>query len=60
MACQHRGCNCAKSPVTRGVKSFCSERCADVESTGKHEKACPCGHPGCKSGTSSTSSTKKR
>jgi hypothetical protein len=48
MACQHRGCNCPETPVTRAGKTYCSDRCADVESTGKHEKTCPCGHPHCR------------
>jgi hypothetical protein len=47
MACQHRGCNCPESSVTRASKKYCSDRCADVETTGKHEKKCPCGHPHC-------------
>src|SRR2546422_946280 len=47
MACQHRGCNCKESGTKRGGKEFCSNRCADIETTGKHDKSCPCGHPGC-------------
>ena len=47
MNCQHRGCNCLETSVERGGKSFCSERCAEIETTGRHEARCPCGHPGC-------------
>ena len=54
MACQHLGCNFAESPVTLGTETFCSDRCADVETTGKHEESCPCGHPGCKAATPTT------
>jgi hypothetical protein len=48
MACQHRGCNCDETPVTSGARTYCSERCAEVETTGKHEESCPCGHAECR------------
>jgi hypothetical protein len=47
MACEHRGCKCGGETVTRGGKKFCGERCAELETGGKHEKSCPCGHPNC-------------
>jgi hypothetical protein len=47
MACAHRGCKCPEAPVKRGNRQFCSERCAEMETTGKHEARCPCGHKEC-------------
>ena len=56
MACQHRGCDCAPSPVLRLGRTFCSDRCADMETSGGHEASCPCGHPGCKDVTKTSTS----
>jgi hypothetical protein len=47
MACAHRGCKCPESNVKRGRKAFCSETCARIETTGRHEPKCPCGHKEC-------------
>ena len=47
MACNHRGCNCAEGGVTREGKPFCSERCAEAQTTGRHQSECPCGHDAC-------------
>jgi hypothetical protein len=47
MTCQHRGCGCQETNVEREGRKFCSESCADVETTGKHGAHCPCGHADC-------------
>ena len=47
MACAHRGCACVETPVERDEKAYCSERCARIEASGKHEAHCPCGHEEC-------------
>lgn len=47
MKCDHRGCNCEGATVERGGKRFCSAACAEVETTGRHQAHCPCGHPDC-------------
>jgi hypothetical protein len=47
MKCDHRGCNCEGATVERGGKRFCSSTCAEVETTGRHQAHCPCGHPDC-------------
>jgi hypothetical protein len=46
-SCQHRGCNCSPADVERQGRVFCGERCAEMETTGQHEAACPCGHREC-------------
>jgi hypothetical protein len=58
MACGHRGCKCSETGVVRGGLKFCSQRCADIQTTGKHEKSCPCGHAGC--GGSTDAGAKKK
>lgn len=47
MACEHRGCECEETTVERGGKRFCSEMCAEMETTGRHGTNCPCGHADC-------------
>jgi hypothetical protein len=47
MACEHRGCHCEESSVKRGNKEYCSDFCANVQTTGRHEKRCRCGHADC-------------
>jgi hypothetical protein len=49
MACSHRGCACTETPVRQAGKAYCSETCATVDRSGKHEAKCPCGHPACSS-----------
>jgi hypothetical protein len=51
MACAHRGCKCQETSVRRGTRLFCGERYADLETSGKHEARCPCGHRECGSAT---------
>ena len=33
MNCQHPGCRCQETPVERNGRKFCSETCADVETS---------------------------
>src|SRR5436190_18146498 len=47
MACAHRGCKCVEAPVRRGELTYCSEVCASLQSGGKHQATCPCGHKEC-------------
>jgi hypothetical protein len=47
MNCQHQGCRCDEANVERGGKRYCSERCAEIQTSGKHQPHCPCGHPDC-------------
>ena len=47
MKCEHQGCRCDENRVERGNKKFCSERCADMELSGRHEPYCLCGHADC-------------
>jgi hypothetical protein len=47
MACAHGDCRCLETPVRRGGKSYCSEKCADAQAEQKHEGRCPCGHKDC-------------
>ncbi len=47
MACEHRGCECEETTVERGGKRFCSEMCAEMETTGRLGTNCPCGHADC-------------
>jgi hypothetical protein len=47
MGCEHRGCKCEERSIERGGKSFCSEFCANAETSGRHEASCRCGHPDC-------------
>jgi len=47
MSCQHSGCQCEEASVPRGDKVFCSENCAERESSGRHVAQCDCGHPSC-------------
>ena len=34
--------------VKRDGKKFCSEACADSQSSGRHVQHCPCGHSACR------------
>jgi hypothetical protein len=45
--CEHSGCHCQQVLIERNGKKFCSETCAQVQTTGKHGGHCPCGHPSC-------------
>lgn len=45
--CQHRGCHCEETPVSRAEKGFCSEECADRELAHVEEPHCFCGHIDC-------------
>jgi len=45
--CKHKGCKCGESIVKRGDQTYCSEKCAEIQTSGKHEKSCPCGHASC-------------
>jgi hypothetical protein len=47
MDCQHKACKCQEKGVRREGKNFCSETCAELATQGRHEGACPCGHPEC-------------
>jgi hypothetical protein len=47
MQCQHRGCNCPETTVEKAGKKFCSDDCAERETTGRHASHCDCGHPSC-------------
>ncbi|MFN2387974.1 MAG: hypothetical protein ABR576_17110 [Thermoanaerobaculia bacterium] len=47
MACDHQGCRCDETRIERGNKKFCSERCAEMETTRNPEPHCMCGHPDC-------------
>jgi hypothetical protein len=47
MSCEHRGCQCEEALVDRGGKKYCSENCAERESSGRHVSRCDCGHPSC-------------
>jgi hypothetical protein len=46
MTCQHDGCRCQEVHVEREGRRFCSETCAEKESSGEHGN-CSCGHPDC-------------
>jgi len=46
--CEHKGCRCRETGVERGGRKFCSETCADVQTSGRHGQHCPCGHSACK------------
>ncbi len=48
MNCQHHGCPCQNASIERDGKKFCSEKCAEMETTGRHASHCACGHPSCK------------
>ena len=45
--CEHSGCHCQKASVERNGKKYCSETCAEVQTSGKHGGHCPCGHLSC-------------
>ncbi|MGE5275832.1 MAG: hypothetical protein ACM3SU_02450 [Acidobacteriota bacterium] len=47
MSCQHRGCRCQETNVEREGRKFCSETCAEMETTGAHREHCTCGHLDC-------------
>jgi len=47
MTCQHRGCRCQETRVEREGRKFCSEACAEMETTGRHASHCQCGHADC-------------
>jgi hypothetical protein len=47
MSCQHPGCRCQEVPVERNGRKFCSEACADLETTGSQSPQCTCGHVDC-------------
>jgi len=37
MACEHRGCRCEEQNVRRGDKEYCSDFCANAQTTGASE-----------------------
>ena len=47
MACGHKGCLCDDANIEVAGNHFCSEKCADVETSGEKERPCGCGHPDC-------------
>jgi len=47
MTCEHQGCLCEETLVERGEKKYCSERCADMETSRLPEPHCVCGHADC-------------
>jgi len=46
MKCAHETCTCRETPVERGGKRYCSDKCAAAPAS----SLCPCGHPDCKGG----------
>ena len=47
MACDHKGCRCNETVIEQNGKSYCSERCAEIDTGGIKVEACDCGHPDC-------------
>ncbi len=49
MNCDHKDCRCQEAVVELAGKHFCSERCAEEETSGRAgaKNGCGCGHPDC-------------
>jgi hypothetical protein len=47
MSCQHLVCRCQEVAIERLGLKFCSEACADLETTGSQSSHCTCGHVDC-------------
>jgi hypothetical protein len=45
--CAHALCDCDDMAVSRDGNGFCSERCAEIETSGPAEMKCSCGHSTC-------------